>query len=186
MRIRNRTRLSRAESAFASKASRYFFCVSDAGVLEQSIEGSVRRNQIARAFFADTRNPLDVVDRVAHQREHVDHLLRSDTEFFFHARRVVPRAFIPRVEHPDPRLIVDELKKILVTSHDGDRTAFGGGPHGQRADHVVGFEACEGQHLNAECLARLVHERDLLGQVRWHRRAVRLVVVAHLRSKCRA
>ena len=52
--------------------------------------------------------------------------------------------------------------------------------HGQRADHVVCLETREGQHLHAERFARLVHERDLLGEIRRHRRAVGLVVVAQL------
>ena len=44
------------------------------GVREQLLERAVLRDQIARALLADAGHALDVVDRVAHQREHVDDL----------------------------------------------------------------------------------------------------------------
>ena len=128
-------------------------------ILEQRVERAVRRNQIARALLADAGHALDVVDGVSHQREHVDHLFGSDAELRLDAFRVVPRAFIARVEHANARRVVDELKEILVARHDRDRPAVGHAAHRQRADHVVGFEAGEGEHLHAERLARLVHER---------------------------
>jgi hypothetical protein len=43
-------------------------------VLEQRFERSVGGNQVARAFLADTRHAFDVVDRIAHERDDVDHL----------------------------------------------------------------------------------------------------------------
>ena len=147
---------------------------------EQRIERAVRRNQLARAFLADAGNALDVVDGVAHQREHVDHLFGRDAELGLDAFGVVPRALVARVEHADVRRVVHQLKEVLVAGHDHDRPSVGDGAHGERADDVICFETREGQHLHAERFARLVHVRDLLGEVGWHRRAIGLVVVAQL------
>ena len=77
-------------------------------------------------------------------------------------------------------------KKSLSPVTIATGPAFGDGAHRQRADHVVGFEAGEGEHLHAERFARLVHERDLLREIRRHRRAIGFVVVAHLRPERRS
>ena len=61
---------------------------------------------------------LDVVDAVAHQRQHVDHLIRPHAELLDDARRVVPGAFIARVE--DANAVADELEEILVAGDDRD------------------------------------------------------------------
>ncbi len=127
-----------------------------------------------RAFFADPRHPFDVVDRVAHQREHVDDLFGRDAELVLHARRVVPRAFFLRVEHADP--VVDELKKILVAGDDRHVEAGGGRLRRQRPDHIVGLVALGRQDRHAQRFARGVHHRNLEGELVGHRPAVRLVV----------
>ena len=46
----------------------------------------------------------------------------------------------------------------------------------QRPDHVVGLVALRGEDRHAHRFARLVHPRDLLGEIARHRRAVGLVV----------
>ena len=91
----------RASSAWASSASRYFFCGTSAACSSSASSDAVGRDQIARALFADAGHALDVVDRVAHQREHVDDLVRRDAELLLHAAGVVPRAFVARVEDAD-------------------------------------------------------------------------------------
>ena len=55
-----------------------------AGVRQQLFERAVLRDQIAGALLADARHAFDVVDRVAHQREDVDHLLRRHAELLLH------------------------------------------------------------------------------------------------------
>ncbi len=109
------------------------------GVRQQVLERAVGRDQLARALVADARNALDVVDRVAHQREHVDDLLGSDAELLLHARRVEPGALVAGVEDADA--VPDELKEILVHRHDRDRKAGGERLFRQRPDHIVGFVA---------------------------------------------
>ena len=147
---------------------------------QQRIERPVCRNQLARALLADPGNAFDVVDGVAHQREDVHHLFRGHAELGFDPFGVIPRALVARVEHADVRGIVYQLKEVLVARHDGDRPAIRHGTHGKRADDVICLETRECQHLHAERFARLVHVPDLFGEVRWHRRAVGLVVVAQL------
>ena len=56
----------------------------------------------------------------------------------------------------------------------------------QRADDVVGLVALVGEDRNAERFTRLAHERDLLGEVGRHRRAVGLVVGRELVAERRA
>ena len=78
----------------------------------------MRRDQLARALLADAGHALDVVDRVAHERQHVDDLVGPHAELFEHAGGVVPRAFVARVVDGDA--VADELEEILVARDDGD------------------------------------------------------------------
>ena len=89
------------------------------GVRDQVLERAVGGDQLARALLADAGHALDVVDRVAHQREHVDDLVRRDAELLLHARGVVPGALVARVEDADA--VADELKEVLVAGDDRRR-----------------------------------------------------------------
>ena len=144
------------------------------GMGEQLFERAVARDELARALLADAGHPLDVVDRVAHQREHVDDLRRQYPELLFHALGVVPRAFVPGVVDRDA--VVHQLKEVLVAGDDRHLEAGRHGLRRQRADHVVGLVALRGDDRHTERLAGLVHPRDLLGEIRRHRRAIGLVV----------
>ena len=148
------------------------------GMLQQRIDRPVGRNQIARALLADARNALDVVDRVAHQREYVHDLRRRDAKLLFHARRVVPRAILFRVVDRNP--VVHQLEEILVSGDDGDVESSLDGLFGERTDHVVRLEALGRQNRHAQGFTGFVDPRNLLGQIRRHRRAVRLVVGGQL------
>ena len=153
------------------------------GMREKSVEVSVGRDQVPRTLLADPRHALDVVDRVAHQRQDVDDLARRNAELLLHALGVVPRPVVARVV--DLHSVVDELEEVLVAGHDRDLEAGGDGLRRQRSDHVVGFEPLVGEDRYAERLARLVDPRNLLGEIRRHRRAVGLVVRRHFRSEGR-
>jgi hypothetical protein len=143
-------------------------------VRDEVLERAVLDDQLARALFADPRYAFDVVDRIAHQREHVDDLLGRHAEFLAHARRVVPRAFVARVEDADA--VAHQLEEILVHGDDGDIKPCGRGLHRQRANHIVGLVAFGVQNRDAERFARGVHHRNLDGELVGHRRAVGLVV----------
>jgi hypothetical protein len=148
---------------------RHFRRVSD-----ERLERPVRGDELARALFADARHALDVVDRVAHQREHVHDLFGKDAEFVLDRSRVVPGAFFLRVKHTDA--VAHQLEEILVAGDDGDVEARGDSLRGQRTDHVVGFIALRRQDRHAQRLTGGVHHRNLYGELVGHRRAIRLVV----------
>ena len=144
------------------------------GVLEQRVERAPGGDEIARALLTDTRHTLHVVDGVAHQGQHVHHLLGRHAELLLHARRVVPGAVIARVEDPD--VLLHQLVEVLVAGDDHHVVAVGHAAHGHGADHVVGFITLAGDDRHAQRLAGLMHERNLACEVVRHRRAVRLVV----------
>ncbi len=147
----------------------------DAGrALEQRVERAELRDEVARALVADAGHALDVVDRVADEREHVDHLLRRHAELLDDAGRVVPGAFVAGVEHANPP--ADELEKVLVARDDGHVVALGRRLQRQRPDDIVRLEPLGCQHRHAEGGAGLVDERHLLDQVGRHRRPVGFVV----------
>ena len=150
------------------------FLLDVGGALQQRVEGAVRRDQLAGALLADARDPLDVVDRVAHQRQHVDHPAGRDAELLPHSAGVVPRAGVARVE--DAHAVADELEEVLVAGDDGHVVPGRAGLFGERPDDVVRLEPRVGQHRHAEGFARLAHPRRLFDQVGGHRRPVRLVV----------
>ena len=114
VRIRASSRLWRASSACAEQPLAIALVLDLGGVRQQVVERSVGGDQLARALLADAGHALDVVDRVAHQRQDVDDLLRRDAELLLHALRVVPGAFVARVEDADA--VADQLKEILVAS----------------------------------------------------------------------
>ena len=145
-----------------------------AGPREQPLERSERRDQIARALLADAGHALDVVGGVAHQRQHVDHLLGRHAELLLHALGVVPRARVARVVDLDRA--ADQLEEVLVAGDERDLEAARRGLAGERAHDVVGFVAIRRQDRHAERAAGLVHERHLIDQVGRHRAARRLVV----------
>src|SRR6188472_152473 len=58
--------------------------------------------------------------------------------------------------------------------------------HRQRADDIVGLEGLRGEDRHAERFTRLVHPRNLFGEVGRHRRPVGLVVGGHLGAEGRA
>ena len=141
---------------------------------QQRVERAVGGNQIARALLADARYALHVVGGIAHQRQHVDHLPGPHAELRRHALGVEPGAVVFRVVDAD--VPAHQLVEILVAGDDRHAEAGVGRLPRQRADHVVGFEAFARQNRHAHGFAGFVHPRNLLGQVRRHRRAVGLVV----------
>ncbi len=89
---------------------------------EQRVERPVRDDQLARALLADARHALDVVDGVAHQRQHVDDLIgpRRRTSRFTPVG-VVPGALVARVVDADA--VADQLEEVLVARDDRDLEA---------------------------------------------------------------
>ena len=153
------------------------------GVGEQGVQRLVLADERARPFPADAGDALYVVHGVAHERQHVHHLVGPHAELLLHAVGVVPRAVVLRVVDPYP--VADELEEVLVARHDHDVDRLGLGPARQRADDVVRLVALHGQHGHAQRLTRLVDPGNLFDQVVRHRCPVGLVVGVELLAKCR-
>src|SRR5436190_1019555 len=145
-----------------------------ARVGQQVFEIAVLGDQIAGPLLADPGHALDVVDRVAHQREHVDDLPGRDAELLLHRRGVVPGAFFLRVV--DLEAVVHQLVEVLVSRDDRHLESRRDRLGRQRPDHVVGLVALRREDRHAHRLAGLVHPGNLLGEIARHRRAVGLVV----------
>src|SRR5262249_10235493 len=75
--------------SFRPAEPRNLFYLSEIGI--ELIERAEVLDQRGRGFLADTGDALDVVDRIAHQRHHIDHRGRSDAE---------ARAYLARVDAP--------------------------------------------------------------------------------------
>ena len=105
------------------------------------VQRPVRREQFHRRFFADARNPGDIVRRVARERLHVHHLRRRDVIFlqdrrrrhFRHVRRPVLRQ-----KHRRP--LRHQLQRVPVPRHNrhGD---FFFVHRRKRPDEIVPLEA---------------------------------------------
>jgi len=81
--------------------------------------------------------------------EVADDLLRIDVELGLDAV-AVERGAGHRVDQRDSR--PDQLRHVLVAGRNQDIHAGLGCAPGQRADHVVGFDALDAQHWQAERL----------------------------------
>ena len=152
-----------------------------AGVLQQRIERAVLRDQIARALVANAGHALHVVARIAHQRQHVDHLAGRHAELLDDALGVEPRAFILGVVDAD--LGVHQLEEILVAGDNRGLQTVPGRLARQRPDHIVCLEAFRREDRHAQRFARLEHPRHLLDEISGHGSAVGLVVGRHLRAE---
>ena len=112
-----------------------------------------------RALFADPRHAGDVVDRVAHQRQHVGHLLRRHAEVLGRPPRVVE--LVRARCGSSATSVADELHHVLVGGDQDDVEARRRGLARQRADDVVGLVVLELEARDAERLDRALDVRDL-------------------------
>ncbi len=151
------------------------------GVSNQIFDRPVLADQLLCPLLANPGHAFDVVDRVAHQRQHVDHLLRRDAELLFDAGRVEPHPLVPRVEHTDA--FVHELKEVFVAGDDSRIESGRDGLRHQRPDHVVGLVTLRRDDRHAERFACGMHQRNLHREVIRHRRPVGLVVGDQIISK---
>gem|GEM_PF-7128087 len=128
-------------------------------VLVQALEAAVDAiEQATGGLLANTRDPGNVVDLVAHQREEIDDQLRAYAEFGLHALDVVDAA-AHGVDQRDMR--ADQLRHVLVAGGDHHVAAERRALPGQGADHVVGLHALDVQQRQAEGAHRGVQRFDL-------------------------
>ena len=118
-------------------------------VRDDLVQRAVLVQPLRRGLRTDLRDTGYVVRAVASQREVANHLLRVHVELGLDAV-AVERGAGHRVDQRDSR--PDQLRHVLVAGRDQDPHAGLGCAPGQRADHVVGFDALDAQHRQAERL----------------------------------
>ena len=148
------------------------------GVRDHVLDRPELAHQVARALVADAGDAGHVVDRVAHQGQHVDDARRGHAPLLLDRLLVEDRGAAPlaaRVQHPD--LLAHQLEHVLVRGHDHDVEAARDGLLGERRDRVVRFEAGHLHDGQAEGLADPPDVGQLHHEVVVHLRAVGLVLL---------
>ena len=138
-----------------------------------TVERAELVDELGRGLGPDAGHAGDVVDAVAHERQHVADQLGRNAELLAHLLHP-EAAVLHRVEHR--HVAVAELHQILVRRADHHLHPGGRGHLGQRGDDVVGLEPGHLQLGQAERVDHLPRQRQLRGQLGRHRRAVRLVL----------
>ena len=144
---------------------------------EDSRDRSEAVDQLDGTLLADALDAGDVVGGIAHDGQHVDHVLRSAPE-------LLPDCFVTLDQEVDPWLedvvdlhaVADELHEVLVAGDQHDLPAECFGLSGEGADHIVGLEAGDledGDSVRAHDGAQVV---ELVDQLLGHALAGRLVV----------
>ncbi|MCY1403296.1 hypothetical protein D9M71_184720 [compost metagenome] len=100
------------------------------------------QQQADSGLFADTGHAGNVVDLVAHQREEVDDVLRTDTKFLLHASNIHHASGHGIDQRNVP---VDQLRHVLVTRGNDHRAACCGAAACQGTDDIVSLDT-----VNAE------------------------------------
>ncbi len=145
---------------------------------EHRFDIAMFEDQLGRGLRTDAGNAGDIVDAVAHQREHFAQFVGADAELFDHLGRA-EALVLHRVEHVDVGL-GEELHQVLVRTDDRHRPALCQRGLRIAGDQVVGFPA---QLLDAgqtERPRRVADHRELGFQVLGRGRAVRLILVVKL------
>ena len=147
-------------------------------VLVHLLDAAELSDELDGGLLADALHAGDVVDAVAHQREHVGDLRGLDTPTLADLRLVVDDLLAGAAEHrqhPDTR--ADKLQQILVAGDDDDlqigkleRLLH------DRGEHVVRLVAPHFEHGRAERVEQAAHVRELAHEVVRHRGARRLVL----------
>ena len=147
--------------------------------LKRLFHVAVFLDQIGGALFADALCAGNIVDGVAHQGHHVDHLLG------WHAQNFLDLGLIhddvtfgaARTAAQDADVFVDKLHHVLVIRDEQDVQIFLCSLLGQRPDHVVGFIALVFEDRQPQRFAQPPHMRDLRRELLRHRRPLRFVLL---------
>src|SRR5262249_5479585 len=142
--------LAREEGYLAAGGDRLPELSADEGeVLVETLDAAELGDQLHRRLLAHAADPRDVVDGVAHQREHVGDLGRLDPPALAYLRLVVdhfPPGATKDGQHAHARPA--HLEQVLVTGDDHHVGPRWQGPSHKRGQHVVGL------------VARYLHDRD--------------------------
>ena len=141
-------------------------------MLNDVVQSAVFGKPFHRGFRADFVHAGDVIHRVAHQRQVINHAFRRHTEFRRHAR-LVQRVAAHGIE--PQHFGVDQLGQILVPRRHHRAPARLLRALGQCADHIVGLYTVLNHHRPTQRTHRLLDRLNLRHQIIGHFRAIRFV-----------
>ena len=128
------------------------FAIQLVDIFIKPFHGSVCLKELDGGFFADPRNPRNVVGGIAHQAQQIDDLLRLfQTVAFAHFVRTPNGGWVatsPGTEHAN--LVRDELCKILVRGHHEHVEPFFFCALGEAPYQVVSLKSWSLQHGNLQ------------------------------------
>ena len=153
--------------------------------IERALQRPVVLDQFARGLGADAEDARNVVDAIAHQREHVADQLGPHAELLDHLGDI-DALVLHRVEHVDAaaldsavrlRALPDELHQVLVARDDRHVPAAARRLDRVGGDQVVGFEIVFLDAGQAEGARGIPDQRELRDEVLGRRRPVGLVLI---------
>jgi phage baseplate assembly protein W len=126
--------------------------------LDHVVERAVLHEPLRRCLGADLGHAGNVVDRVAGQRQQVEHLVGTHAELREHAR-FVERLVAHRIDELDAR--PDQLREVLVRRRDDRVDACIARLVRQRADDIVRLDTFDHEQRPAVRADEVVQRPDL-------------------------
>ena len=152
---------------------------------ESVINRAIVMNDLHGAFRTNARRARNVVDRIAHQAEEIDELVRGHAKFLLDPGFIAPfdrrHWFLSLndlrvLTHADDPRIDDHLAHVFVVRHDDCLQSFFGRLLRQRSDHIVCFEARHRNHRDVVGFAKPLDVRKLRSEILRHLLAIRFVI----------
>ena len=109
------------------------------GVLESIFQRPEAADNLDRTFVPNSRRSGDVINRVAAQRHHVNHLLGTHSQDLFHLGGIADQVVFGRIEHAD--FVVHQLQHVFVTGNHIHGMARGRGLARQGPNYIIGLKA---------------------------------------------
>ena len=153
------------------------------GMREQMVERAMGLEQFGGNLRADAGHSRHVVDRIAHERQKVDDLIRPDAPVDQQFLRT-EEGVVPQVQQP--HVVAQQLPRVFVGRGDDAVTTRRDGADGNGGKEVVGLEARPFEARNAHHIEQSPDERNLRHEVGGHLRAGGLVGGKFLMAKRRA
>ena len=135
-------------------------------------------DQLGGGLGANPEDTGNVIDRIAHQREHVTHLFRSDAKLFRDFGQV-DALVLHGIEHVDLAATfstgADQLHQVLVRGDDRHVPALTRGSARIGGNQIVRLEALFFDAGQRKCARGIADQRKLRAQILGRGRAVGLV-----------
>ena len=145
---------------------------------EHGFDIAIFVDQFGGGLGADPGDAGDIVDRIAHQREHFAQFLRPDTEFLDHRLRPHPPV-THRIEHVDAGL-GQQLHQILVGADHRYLPALRQRRLGVRRDQIVRLPPGFLDARQRKGARRIADHRELRDEILGRGGALRLILIVHL------